>query len=129
MQLPKNWKLHLIVKKCHRGKMILNYVLGVSTLVSVFLLSLYLPTVDLYGKVTIISVIVVLISLSYSRAVMYDNRKKTVEVLVSQDGNIWVNVDGKCQLRVYDTESIRIEDNRHAMPDTRLQEREDSGTL
>lgn len=60
---------------------------------------------------------------------MYDNRKKTVEVLVSQDGNIWVNVDGKCQLRVYDTESIRIEDNRHAMPDTRLQEREDSGTL
>lgn len=43
--------------------MILNYVLGVSTLVSVFLLSLYLPTVDLYGKVTIISVIVVLISL------------------------------------------------------------------
>jgi hypothetical protein len=48
--------------------------------------------------------------------IMYDDRAKIVEIQVTDDGiggtKVWVNVDGKCELRVYEAKEVVIDDQR-----------------
>lgn len=43
---------------------------------------------------------------------MFDAREKVVEILID-DTKVWINVDGKCEVRVYDATEIIIEDKRN----------------
>lgn len=45
---------------------------------------------------------------------MIDVNGDNVQIEISDDGKkIWVNVDGVCKFRSYDTASLRLTDNRH----------------
>lgn len=37
---------------------------------------------------------------------------KVVEICMGAEGQLWVNVDGICRLRIYNAGEIRIENNR-----------------
>lgn len=44
---------------------------------------------------------------------MIDLNNKNVQIEITNDNRLWVNVDGICELRVYDTKLVSIEDNRN----------------
>jgi len=40
------------------------------------------------------------------------NDPESVQIEVSDDGRVWVNIDGKCALRVYGSKDIEVCDAR-----------------
>lgn len=58
---------------------------------------------------------------------MLDLNDKNVDIQITNDNRLWVNVDGACVLRVYGTKLVQVDDGRPRYKPIRItrQEREE----